>query len=185
MNYFAKHKSIGKIIRICLIVLAPIVLFVVLAFPVELYVQAYRNKNYLNNITVLEGYTLDSSARPDGDRLTASDALAKAEIDVDDTLENLYKKIMRNLQKQGYTGDGYTNKTSSNHDIYFKTLNGNKSIVVEYKFAQEIDCSVDNNFKEFCDDRQYVTLENSGAKTMRINKIKVIYDNDDKESYQE
>ena len=174
-------SAIAKLLKI-LFVVAVIVMITIFAFSVfsksPLEIQASQNEKYLNKITIIEGKTLKSQAEPDGDFLTGSDALAKAEIEVNDTLENLYYKTMGNLKMQGYTGDGYTNKTSSNDDIYFRTRNGNKSIVVEYKFAQKVDCIVDNNFKEFCDDRTYVTLETSGLKNMRINKIKVIYDND-------
>ena len=185
MKHFAKNKSIITILIICLIIISTIVLFFVSSPPSDLDVQAVKNKNYLDSITILEGYKLQSTARPDGDWLTASDALAIAEINVDDSLENIYNKTMANLKAQGYTGDGYTNTSSSNKDIYFKTINGNKSIVLEYKFVNAIDCSKENNFPIFCADSGYKTIDTSGLKNMKINKIRVVYDNDDKEDYQQ
>ncbi len=185
-NYSGKKLLLRDVVLV--IAIAPILYFLLFfasLFPFYMWIQAYSNKNYLNKITILEGYKLDSTARPDGDGLTASDALAIAELEVNDTLENLYNKTMTNLKAQGYTGDGYTNTSSSDHDVYFKTINGNRSIVLEYKFEKDIDCSKDNDFTVFCTDQGYKTLETSGLKNVKINKIKVIYDNDDKESYQE
>jgi hypothetical protein len=189
MKSISRRKTSVVTRRKRILLFVPIIIIILLLIALNKYFisplftspqvkQADLNEKYLNDITIIEGKKLNSTARPDGDFLTASDALAKAEIDVNDTLDNLYRITMANLKAQGFTGDGYTNTSSSNHDVYFKTTNGSKSIVLEYKFENPIDCGNVNNFQMFCENQGYKTVETSGLKDVRINKILVVYDND-------
>lgn len=145
-----------------------------------LRIEAWRNKNYLNGIVILEGQKTVSSARPNGDFLTGSSSPAYAEFSVDDSLENLYKSTMANLKDQGYSSDNYADTSFAGdgfQKVAVKSTKGSKSIVLEYTFDKKIMCDATNSRQKPCYFDSYKDIYGTGLKDMRISKLKVFYDN--------